>query len=71
MIIWDAKDGSRVRTLKFHKGKINALSYHPQDSVLLSAGSDSKWVLWDLVSGKSMLSHKGHTSQILAASFSP
>ena len=39
--------------------------------MLLSAGSDRKWVLWDLVSGKSLLSHKGHTSQILAASFSP
>ena len=62
---------AEFRNLKFHKGKINALSFHPQDSVLLSGGSDRQWVIWDLESGKPLLSSKGHTSQILAVSISP
>ncbi|GIT72969.1 MAG: hypothetical protein Ct9H300mP28_27830 [Pseudomonadota bacterium] len=39
--------------------------------MLLSAGSDRQWVLWDLKSGETMQSRQAHTSQILAASISP
>ena len=71
VIIWNAEDGSRLNSLRYHKGKVNALSYHQVQPVLLSAGSDRQWVLWDLKSGETMQSRQAHTSQILAASISP
>ncbi|MED5240745.1 MAG: WD40 repeat domain-containing protein, partial [SAR324 cluster bacterium] len=71
ILIWDGKDGSRIRELKFHQGKVNSLSFHPHDPVLLSVGSDKQWAFWNLDSGKLIHSRRGHASQILTSSISP
>ena len=49
---------------------LNSLSIHPKERILLSAGSDRNWVLWDIESGEKKLNGSGHSSQILTSTFS-
>ncbi|KAF9038569.1 WD40-repeat-containing domain protein [Panaeolus papilionaceus] len=52
LALFRARDWSVLRTLKGHKGRVNALAVHPSGKVALSVGKDGVLRMWDLMRGK-------------------
>jgi len=50
--LWNAADGTLLRTLKGHTGSINSLSFSPGGKILASAGADGNIKLWSLPGGE-------------------
>ena len=49
--IWDAADGSPIRTLTGHRGGVNSIAFSP-DGALLASGSDDRTAkLWNVTDG--------------------
>ncbi|VFM97578.1 MAG: WD40 repeat [Candidatus Kentron sp. G] len=60
-----------VRLLKGHTNVINALTFSPDGSRLLSGSSDDTARLWDVESDKALAVLRGHTDHIYTVAFSP
>ena len=50
--IWRVNDWECLVRLQAHKAAVNDLSIHPSGRLALSAGNDSKLMLWNLMTGK-------------------
>ncbi|XP_040372968.1 U4/U6 small nuclear ribonucleoprotein PRP4-like protein [Rosa chinensis] len=60
----------RLARIAFHpSGKY--LDFHPDGSLVATAGLDALARVWDLRSGRSILTLEGHVKKVLALSFSP
>ena len=69
--IWDAATGKSLATLEEYKGGILTASFSPDDSHIITGGSDSTVRLWETAGGRSIAVLKGHKFGITAVSFSP
>lgn len=56
-------DGA-VRTLEGHRGRVEALSFHPTRPWLLSAGRDQTLRVWDLETGRMVPLPEGHEGPV-------
>ncbi|KAM0750385.1 WD40 repeat-like protein [Meredithblackwellia eburnea MCA 4105] len=56
--LYRVRDWVHLRTLKGHKGRVNAVDAHPAGRVALSVGQDKMLRMWDLVAGKSVATLK-------------
>jgi WD40 repeat protein len=52
-----------------HVGAITAIAFHPDGTILASAGKDRTIKLWDVVTGEVRLTLEGHEADILAIAF--
>jgi WD40 repeat protein len=84
--LWDAQTGQEIRTLTGHTGEVTSVAFSPDGRRLASAGGESKpfsadgkrpgpgdWTVkvWDLQTGKAILTLKGHAEGITSVAFSP
>jgi Tol biopolymer transport system component len=69
--LWDVATGREVRQFRAHLGRITAIAFSPDGTMLLSAGGDYSARLWEVFSGKLLAEIRGHQEEILAAAFSP
>ncbi|GAA6060218.1 hypothetical protein JCM10212_002297 [Sporobolomyces blumeae] len=56
--LYRVRDWVLLRSLKGHKGRVNAVDAHPDGRVALSVGVDKNLRMWDLVAGKSVATLK-------------
>jgi WD40 repeat protein len=69
-MVWDAKTGAYLTTLKGHTGLVFAASFNADSSRIVTASGDGTAKVWDAKSGAEVLTLKGHTQQLHSASFS-
>ncbi|KAF9525954.1 WD40-repeat-containing domain protein [Crepidotus variabilis] len=58
LCLFRARDWAVLRSLKGHKGHVNAVAVHPSGKVALSVGKDRALRMWDLMRGKGVASTK-------------
>ncbi|KAF9473417.1 WD40 repeat-like protein [Pholiota conissans] len=58
LCLFRARDWVVLRSLKGHKGRVNAVAVHPSGKVALSVGKDRALRMWDLMRGKGVASTK-------------
>lgn len=79
--VWDAKSGGELLTLKGHTGCLSSASFSTDGLRIVTAcGSSPKNLpelqdktakVWDATTGAELLTLKGHTDDVMSASFSP
>lgn len=69
--IWDARNGTCVRTLQGHTGGIHSVAWSPDGQHLASASDDSAIRLWDAASGKHLQTLEKHTRSVYSVAWSP
>jgi WD40 repeat protein/serine/threonine protein kinase len=80
--LWDAVTGKEVRSLVGHSSEVRCIAFSP-DSKYLASGSGAQWIkdnkvsgsaelkLWEVASGKELLTRRGHEGDIKTLAFSP
>lgn len=68
--IWALGSQAAPRTLKSHRGAINALAFDNRGEQLASAGADKTVKFWDVESGLMLCTQEGHTAEVIGLSFS-
>jgi eukaryotic-like serine/threonine-protein kinase len=68
--LWDVRTGKH-RTLTGHSSTIMAIAYHPDKPLLASASYDKTVKLWNLETGKELVTLNGHTGNVYDVAFSP
>jgi WD40 repeat protein/tRNA A-37 threonylcarbamoyl transferase component Bud32 len=66
--LWRQYHGEQSR-LRGHKGAVTAVAFSPDDRLLASASADKTVKLWDVVSGKEVLTLEGHTDRVTGVAF--
>lgn len=71
--LWDTETGALISQLKGHPDSILALDFHPDGSRLISLSHDDKVRLWEVQSGRELLTvlEQPGPNFLLAAGFSP
>ncbi|WP_373420429.1 WD40 repeat domain-containing protein [Halobacillus sp. Marseille-P3879] len=56
----ERRDRMELHTIDAHSSHVNKVKYHPEESLILSAGFNGELYLWDAVKGKKMEEYSGH-----------
>lgn len=67
--LWDRASGEVRHAFEAHGGKVTALAFSPDGSVLLSAGADRRILAWDTTTGALRGGYAGHQGEIRDVSF--
>jgi WD40 repeat protein/predicted Ser/Thr protein kinase len=71
VILWDARTFRPVIRCFGHRGRINAIVFHPDGRHFLSASSDRTVRLWDAKTGHCLRDFEGQTDEVFAVAFHP
>ena len=74
--IWDLNHGALLRELDntadlAHSGKINHIAISNDGTLAVTAGDDTRLVLWDITTGQPIREFVGHQAAVNAVDFSP
>ncbi|EED11615.1 WD-repeat protein, putative [Talaromyces stipitatus ATCC 10500] len=61
---------SLLQTLESHAGRVNAIAFSPDGTMLASASFDCTVQLWDTATGSARQTLEGHTDRVTAIAFS-
>ena len=71
VMIWDAKTGERIQTLRGHTDhQMEALAWAPDSRVLVTGAWDDTVRVWDVDSEKQLQVLEGHTDDVMAVGVS-
>ncbi len=69
------KDGSPIHKLTGHRGKVSAVAFSPDGSLLLSGAGEPALLgelkLWNVSTGECLKTWRGHRDSVYAVAFSP
>ena len=71
MKLWNAEDGSLVRTLEGHSDCVSSVTFSPDGKLLASGSLDSTVKLWNAEDGSLVRTLEGHTARVASVTFSP
>ncbi|MBD2665925.1 WD-40 repeat protein [Richelia sinica FACHB-800] len=60
-----------IKTIKAHRGQVNALAIHPNGKTFISGSDDREVRLWDITNGKWLYTFSGQAAAVLAVAISP
>jgi WD40 repeat protein len=69
--VWDARDGTCLKTLTGHSGRVLSVVFSPDGRLLASGSVDRTIRLWDAVSGQCLRILGSHTNSVRSLAFSP
>jgi len=69
--LWNATDGSLLKTIRGHRDTLYAAVPSPDGRYLATGSYDRAIVLWDLSTGEQVREFKGHNGAIYDLAFSP
>src|SRR5262249_28786610 len=74
--VWDAATGKEVLTLKgpiggYLRAAFWAAAFSPDDSLIVTGGSDHNARVWDAATGSEIAVLRGHTNDVCHVCFSP
>jgi len=69
--LWNAADGTLVRTLRGHSDWIQRVAFSPDGSLLASAGNDRRIHIWEAETGRLIKALPDHPAGIYSITFSP
>lgn len=70
MTLWDTKTGTLAQTL-LHRHLSVGVDFHPDGKELVSAGDYGRLMIWDLETGKEVVSVDAHREQFQSLCYSP
>ncbi len=70
IVVWDATEGTHLKTLEGHEEDVSALAFSPDGEYLLSASHDQTARLWDATDFEPVHVLASHASSIKSAAFS-
>jgi WD40 repeat protein len=69
---WDFRTGKKLLALERYIGEeVTCLSFSPDGRRLATAGTDKRVMVWDLDSGRELLTFLGHRNLVICVAFSP
>jgi WD40 repeat protein len=71
VVLWDARTGKEVQTLRGHAGSVHDVAFHPERNRLASSSSDQTVRIWDLTTGQVVRTLRGHQGMVLRVRYSP
>src|SRR5262249_19606414 len=70
--LWDVEKGSELRNINGgHVGPVTALALSPDGQRLATAAGDKTIDVWDVSTGRYVLTFRGHTAAVTSVAFSP
>jgi len=69
LVLWDAKTGKVIRSLKGHVGVVNVVRFSKKGGRIAAGGEDHVIRIWNVKSGKLIQTLKGHSKRILDLAF--
>jgi eukaryotic-like serine/threonine-protein kinase len=69
LMIWEAKDGALVRTLRGHEGPLTTVAYSPDGRTLATSSWDRTIMLWDARDGTRRSSLSAHQDWVCHVAF--
>ena len=67
---YDARTGAFLREMK-HGALIKSVRFSPDGTRVVTAGADALAQVWEVATGRPLVTLRGHTAQILCTQFSP
>ena len=71
LVVWDARSGERVRTLKGHDAAVSSVAFSPAGDLIASGSWDKTVKIWDALTGKEIRTLAGHNQKVTAIAFHP
>ena len=71
MTVLDASNWQAAQIMRGSGQSVNAIAFSPRDTLIASAGDDSKVRVWDTATGALVRTYAGHTGTIWGVEFSP
>lgn len=68
-VIWDLRNRKQIQVYVEHHDQVNAISFNPGGSLLLSGSSDKDCKIFDLLEGRNMFTLKSHCAPVTSTCF--
>ena len=68
---WDARSGTRLRTLEEHRGWVASVVFSPDGYTFAAGGAENSIYVWDVRTGEHLATLAGHTASVRSVAFSP
>jgi len=67
--LWDSKDGSEIKSISGHEGRVYSVAFSPSGGRIASVGLDKTIKIWDVTEGLEIMTLRGHEDMVFSVEF--